>query len=346
MTGYANTEQTLGLLAWQAGQLGEAESFLLGSLATYGRALPEREWQGSKAICDCINNLGLVKLDSAGPKAALQEFEKARDLNQAGGRPSEVARNLSNIGVAYHRLGNSGSAEASHRKALRLRIESLGNEHPDTNLSRGELAATLRQRANRLLADPQDRDEAIKLLEEAVATDREALRYLAAVPLAQSARAHRLNGLGLDLLDLYRATGADDVALASESQQALEEAIAIRAQVESHTAGEAQSMANLGRLFMATGQFTEASEAFRKAIDLLRRRGGESTITEALAYHWLAQLAVQGDPARDDIHRAVGHAERSLDIYQRLTGDESDSTHRAKQALQVLGRQLRDFDGE
>ncbi len=321
----ATISQALGLIARNTGRGLEAEAMFDEALGIYSRVLPEVEWYRSKAICDCLNNLGLVALDRGELELAIRRFDQAADLNRRGGRDLEVARCTSNSGVAHYHAGRFEAAEAAHRAALDIRSGLLGDHHPLTTLSRGELAATLRGRAGAL-----DRNEALAeivvLLKQAIALDTESLALLDNGDDSNGARAARLNGLGVSYLDLYKLTRRDQDAC--QSRQAFDASLSLRLKFDRRDIAAAQTTTNIGMLSLAEQEPRRAKAEFETAMKLLASRGGDPTPTHALAFHGLGQAIA--DMATNDVERrqALKLFTRSYDLYATLTQPSSPSSRR------------------
>ena len=64
-----------------------------------------------------------------------------KDLYWKCTRHPEVASTLTDLAVLYDAQGHYGQAESLYERALAIREQSLGTNHPDTKKSRDNLAA-------------------------------------------------------------------------------------------------------------------------------------------------------------------------------------------------------------
>jgi len=325
MADFADVTQNLALLHLFAGRGETALPLFEEALGVYGRILPEKKWHTSKPVCDIVNNIGLVHLGTAGPKAAIGFFDRARVLNDRAGRIAETARSYSNLGVAYMFAGELDKAEENHRRALAIRLEHLGEGHHETSLSRGETASTLRAKAARShLSDHfGPNPEAPTQIEEAIALDEESLRALDPDRDPNSVeRSDRLNGLGLGLYERFRITKSAKARV--ESQAALMDALKLRRLLGTSSFRAAQTLANLGKLALAADDLASASEHFRESLALFEKWGPNPHISKADALRGLAEIALASSEPSDRHDEALRLSRESLDIFLRTTGADSD----------------------
>jgi cellulose biosynthesis protein BcsQ len=80
-------------------------------------------------------------------QGAISEARRALEEGGAGARAMSppLARDLNALGELYRREGRLRQALASFEESLSLRQRSLGEDHPDTLVSKSNLATTLRQ---------------------------------------------------------------------------------------------------------------------------------------------------------------------------------------------------------
>lgn len=85
-------------------------------------------------VCDISNNLGYIAEAEDDMEGAEDYFVKAMELSEKlyGIDAIEVALPCNNLGTHYFKRENFALAFDYHTRALNLRIDHLGNDHPET----------------------------------------------------------------------------------------------------------------------------------------------------------------------------------------------------------------------
>lgn len=99
-----------------------------------------------EALLDWLGG-GYFPWQSSSEIRLLGAIADARHALEEGGRPMSqpLARDLNRLGELYRREGRLRQAYACFEESLNLRQRGLGEDHPDTLASKGNLAAVLRQ---------------------------------------------------------------------------------------------------------------------------------------------------------------------------------------------------------
>jgi serine/threonine protein kinase/tetratricopeptide (TPR) repeat protein len=211
-------------------------------------------------------------------------------------QPEVAGELLTTIGTVYLELGKSEPAETMLRRALALRIQSLGEEDPDIAQSYHELAPAL-------LAQGK--------LTEAENAEKTALAIRTRL-LGESHLevASSLSTLGHILLYQQRLGDARDC---------FNRALTIRKQ---HWGDEhlevAQSIADIATVLSSQGRWDEAERNYREALALDRKLLGKRNPTVANALNDLTQSLL----GHDNFDEAEAAARETLAMRQELLGAE------------------------
>ncbi|MDX2040020.1 MAG: serine/threonine-protein kinase [Acidobacteriota bacterium] len=227
-----------------------------------------------------------------------------RELN---GQPALQAKLLDTIGLLYHSIGLYDRGQPLLEEALKLRRQTLGNEHADVATSLDHLAEAARVK--------DDFAKSESLFREALAMRRKLLG-------AESREvADSLNNLALVLQNTNRY---------DETEQLLRESLAIRHKLLGQEHSDvATSLSNLGLTLYAKGRSDEAEQMFRESLAMRRKLLG--------ADHHLVAWSMSNLAAR--LHRKgqLDEAERlhreALAIRRQWFGTDHPDTLRSSGAL-------------
>jgi serine/threonine-protein kinase len=226
----------------------------------------------------------------------------ARDVLDSGARRIETeladqpeirARLMNVIGLVYERLALYDAAEDLFAKALALRRETLGNDHPDVAESLQDLG-----RVRRLKNEPA---QAEPLVREALATRRQ----------SQGGDNSHVASLLHELAWVMDAKG-DDVA----AERYAREALAMQRRLKDVDRDVAASLNLLSFLLQKQRRYAAAEPLAREALAITRRLWGVHPDVAASLNHLACVLLAKGDPAA-----AEPPARESLVMRQRLLGD-------------------------
>ncbi|AMV41022.1 tetratricopeptide repeat protein [Planctomyces sp. SH-PL62] len=247
------------------------------ALAAYRRAeslLAGADGPAPAALAACRSALGSLLARRGELSAALEAYKLARSDQEAvaagPGASNEALHDLASTrrrtGDLLSSKGNPADADAEYREALTI-LEKLAGENPAVPDFRSDLAATRHRRGWLLnhsarLADAEaDYREAMTLLEK-LADENPAVSAL----MGELAQTH--NDLGLLLLQTGRLGMAESECRAG---------LAInRKLVDDHPAdanyrrGLSIALARLGMAQTQQGRASEAADAFRKAVEVLK----------------------------------------------------------------------------
>jgi tetratricopeptide (TPR) repeat protein len=267
---------------WQAGKDAEARAAAREVLAIRRRVQGAGHWQTEDARRQ-VRRLEQIATLAAGARA---------ELARAAGQMAEAERLDAQVKYA--------AAEPLYRKALAIRRQLLGEDHPDTALGYHNLASNLRAQG----------------------------RYAQALPLFQKALDLRRKLLGEDHPDT--ALSYNDLAYnllaqgrATEAQPLFQKALDLYRKLlgEDHPR-TAIVYHNLAGSLLARGRYAEAQPLFEKALDLCRKRLGENHPDTATSYNNLAgSLESQGRNAE-----AQPLFQKALDLRRQLLGEDHPHT--------------------
>jgi len=229
----------------------------------------------------------------------LDEAERALPAALAG-QPEVEAAARTTIGRTYWRLGDLEKAEANARRAVELRREHLGEEHPDTLEATNNLAAVLVARGRLSEAEPLLRTT-LEIQRRVTGSDDE--RTLTT-----------MNNLGNTLQNQGRL---------AEAEPLYREVLEARRRVlgQEHT-DTLSSLSNLATLVLEQRRLGEAERLMREVLEMSRRvLGAEHPHTLALLNNLAALLKEQGRLSdAEPLHRLA------LATRQRTLGNEHPDT--------------------
>ncbi|GAB5536271.1 MAG: hypothetical protein Rubg2KO_25200 [Rubricoccaceae bacterium] len=268
-----------------------------------------------------------------------QGVERADALDN---QPEVQAAVFHAIGVVYERLEQHERAEALLRRALALRMETLGEAHPDVASTMNQLAWLLLKEGDYAAAEPLFRN-ALAIRRAAFGNDHPDVALnlndlaglledtgetAAAEPLLREAldiRRRRLGerhfltivstgNLGLHLLRTGDAAGAEPL---------MRETLAQSRSLHGDEHPEvAVSMNTLARVLAAQGDLAAAESLLVDALAMKRRLWGDEHTSVATSLHYLAQVKrTQGDLIAAELL-----AREALALRRRLLGDDHPRT--------------------
>jgi CHAT domain-containing protein/tetratricopeptide (TPR) repeat protein len=208
----------------------------------------------------------------------------------------EEATQLSSEAEGLYRAGKFNAAIPLIERALALREEVLGTEHPDVAASVHDLAGLYISKGDYAQAEPLFQ-RALAIREKALGTEHPDV-------------AQCLNSLG----GLYKTKG--DYA---QAETLYWRALAIREKaLGTEHSDVATSLNNLATLYKAKGDYAQAETLYRRARDILEKTLGPEHRNMATSLSNLALLYI----AKGDYIQAEPLARRALDIHEKALGPE------------------------
>jgi len=123
----------------------------------------ERLGEDAPSLAALHTSLGNLARLSGDLEGALEEHERALRLDQALGEAHpRVGRDLHNVAGILRRMARTEEARERYARALRIKTETLGEEHPEVGLTKNSLGL--------LAFDAGEHDTARRLWREALAT--------------------------------------------------------------------------------------------------------------------------------------------------------------------------------
>jgi eukaryotic-like serine/threonine-protein kinase len=272
-----------------------------------------RSAEAGRALID-LADVTRLRGDYRGAHALALE---ALDIFETGPSPdaasADLARTLGQIGIAAGQLGDVETAAESFERALALREEALGADHPALWSPLNNLA-----------------------IARWLGGDAEAARalYLRALPMAEvelgpehPTIGHLSNNLALAL----RQVGDLDQAIEMHRR-----ALALRERIlDPDHPDVAESLNNLGLCLRDRGDAAAARDVLERALAIRERAlGAEHDHVAATLVNLGAALLELGDR-----ERARSLLERSLGVFERSVGPDHPSTAHALEALARLERE-------
>jgi tetratricopeptide (TPR) repeat protein/predicted Ser/Thr protein kinase len=308
--------------------------------AAHRRALNLVEDEAPPVRARFLNGLGLTLYSLGRLEAARSLLEEALAIRREYQPESaELAESYNNLALLHATVDRNDLAREFYDRAIELRREVLGEDHPTTSFSLTNLAS--------LLVQTGRAEEALPAFREALAIRRNAFgpqHPAVASVLYQTGWAHANLGRHAQARDFYEQALAirSDVmgdehpsvavlynALASvareqgdhaEALNLLDRALTIyRNRYGDSHHDIALVLSNLGATHMALGHHERAAERLQSALSMNLDELGERHHHVADNLKSLAELHLQ----RRDFERAADYARRALTTYSRLHGDAS-----------------------
>ena len=256
------------------------------------------------------------------------------------------------LGRVEYALANYATAQPLYERALSIREQALGPQHPDIALYLNDLAELLRAQSKYVAArplyeralairehvlGPEHRDTATSLNNLALLFRAQG-NYQAAHPLLERAFAIRERELGPD--HHSTASSMNNLALVLQSQgeytkarTLLEQALSIREKALGPLhPNTAQSLNNLAYLLRTQGEYVVAQSLYERALVIYERELSPQHPSTAITLNNLAELLrIQG---KDAVARPL--YERALAIYEEVLGEEHPNTATGLSNLALL----------
>lgn len=219
-----------------------------------------------------------------------------RISRQLGERPAIQATLMETIGRVYSNLGEYEPAIDMLEESLRIRLQTLGENHPDIASGKNELAVSLIETA--------EYERARQLLEEALDLNRRGHGALSA-PVAANL---------FNLAQLHMATGELD-----DAERSADGSIAIYAtHSDTYPVELAEAKNVMARILLRRNELDEAEKLEREAIAIVRVHLGDD---HPFIAYYLQNLAVLLQ-TKGDLDAAEAMFYESIDATRKILGDE------------------------
>jgi serine/threonine-protein kinase len=291
---FASGLNSLGELALEKGDFKAAESYFRQALALRrGLLRPPNE-----ETVESLNNLAWVLVYKGDRSAAEALLRQALRIEEHLSSPPEPAV-YNTLAFVYKDQGKYPQAELYFRRALELRRQQLGSDHPRVATGMKNLAS--------VLAEEGKYREAKDLYRETLALQRRLLGD------RHSEVAGTLGDLGFLLYDQGELASAERYLREAISIRRLTTGGALHAELGTN-------LSNLGKVLRKEGKLGESEAATREAIGILRAALGNGHSYVAYALSDLGGVLVE--------QQRFGEAERSyleaLDIAQKSPDGKMD----------------------
>ena len=306
---------TLGQLYVKMGIYDQAELMYRDSLA-----LQEKQPRTATDYPRHVRALGVVLAMKGDFVGAEQMFRSSLTLNLAryGEDHTSVAKDLNNLALANHDLGNYQAASALYSRAVALAVRLYGKDHPGTIIARSNLAL--------LLYDSAQYHRAERILRRILATQ------IKQQPPDQEGIAETQKLLGMTL----QAQGEFQKA-----QSVLREALSGRLTIFGEDHREvAATMNSLGAVLREMGSHGEAEALLVQALEMRLRHLGATHAELASSFEELAALYLDCG----DSELALHYYHRALENYDVNFTDRHPLMGRALAGLGLTYFQLGHFE--
>ena len=287
--------QNLALLEHLRERLEEAARLLDQALVIRRSAGDPRDPEIALLLAD----QGRLWLQRGNAEQASTLLLEALAIQRQAGNVVALAKTLNSLGMTAQNLEKVEDAGRYYDEALAIRNEVLGPTHPDTSLTRGNLAALYYQRSDFARAAPIFR-ETVELQRKAlgddhpsVATSRNNLAvvlmmmgdYDGAEPEYREALRIRRKAYG----DGHRAVATTryhlgrllrDKGKTADAEASMRQAIAQLAAADTNRVG---CLVDLGEMLLAQGRLDDAGRLFDEAVRTSGEAGGEKNGWTAIA---------------------------------------------------------------
>jgi tetratricopeptide (TPR) repeat protein/tRNA A-37 threonylcarbamoyl transferase component Bud32 len=258
----------------------------------------------SSEVAVALNNLATAEAETGQLESAIRHMEEALAINRGvfgGGPHPTVAANLHNLAMFHQRRQETSLAGELYGQALRMRRQSLGENHPAVSQTLRNLGELFEQEAPAA---------AERYFRQALEIDRHAS------PVVDSRLANSLAGLGRLAMDRGALAEAEDFFL---------EEVEIRRRSGPEDWRRPYAELWLGRVWGARGRRSEALALMEKALPELERRLGAAHPRVKQGASFLAEvrrLAGSGTAAAgaavDRDHDAPGVRRRGQVLFDRI----------------------------
>jgi serine/threonine protein kinase/tetratricopeptide (TPR) repeat protein len=336
---------------FQAGQLGDIEPEVMGAnlRASFIAALPEAERDALAAPLAAINftSLALATLEDNIFERTIEAID-----TQFDGQPLVRARLLQTVADTSRELGLLDLATDPQERALAIRRAQLGDDHPDTLISIGNMGVLLQAQGRIAEAEPYYR-EALDRHRRVSGPDHPGTllamnnmgfllwsqgRHAEAEPYWRDALDGRRRVLGDGHPDTLISIGNMGVLLEAQGKlaeadpyyrEALEER---RRLLGTDHPDTLLAMSNLGNLLSSQGRHAEAERFYREALDGRRRVLGDDHPSTLISLNGMGtRLQAQGKLAE-----AEPYYRETLEKRRRVSGADHPETLTAINNLATL----------
>ncbi|MEM6992455.1 MAG: serine/threonine-protein kinase [Myxococcota bacterium] len=178
------TVSNLGATEVRRGRYPAAEMHFRRAAAIFGATMP-----GHSRRAEALLNLAGSLLEQERIDEAERTYEEGIELLGAGGRPSLLASTVAGYAALLTKRGDHVAAVEAYRRALKIREDELGPDHPDVGRTLSNLGTVL-VAAGDLPAARSALRRALRIREAKLGPMHPALIFT----LAQTARLHVLDG--------------------------------------------------------------------------------------------------------------------------------------------------------
>ncbi len=228
---------------------------------------------------------------------ALAIYEQLPDDAETHARALAIADALAGLGAAHHSKGEFEAADGYFSRALTIRRETLGSDHPAAAGSLHDLGTTAYARGRY--------DEAAKYLGEALAI-----------------RVRVLGGQHPKVADTENSLGAVDYAIGEfgRARDHYDRALKIReASLGPEHPHTASTLINLGNTALVLGDHATAREYYARALQIQEKVLGPNHPNVAYSLTNLGLVLLNEDKARE----SLPYYERALQIREQAFGPEN-----------------------
>jgi hypothetical protein len=256
------------------------------------------------------------------------------------------------IGMTYRDLGLYPEAQRQLEKALSLRRRLLGEEHPDTLASMGDLAVLYRDQSKRTQAElllakvlnvqrrilGADRPETLETAHELAQVYDENGKARLAEPLLTETLKARRRALGEDNPDTLLTMGTlgslyQEQGKYAEAEHLLTKVLSVQRRVRGEDHPETlDTMNSLALLYDNEGKYAQAEPLYSEALGIKRRVLGEEHAETLVTMNNLASLY----RSEAKYPQAEPLQIRAYEIQRRVLGEEHSQTLASMNNLAVL----------
>jgi serine/threonine protein kinase/tetratricopeptide (TPR) repeat protein len=301
---------------------------------------------------------------AAGEKAGDSEdlLDRAAERIQAelGEDPLMQAQALMAVGSAYQGIGRPATARPLFDKSLKLRLDLLGNEHPDVAMSKSKLGDTLSaigeyEQARRL------HEEALEFRREFYGPDHRtvawSLRSLAAIDWRTS-RLETARLLFQQALEIEEKIDGPDslyvtftlvllagIEMDSGNYPAAREHLQRTLRVREAELGPehllvAATLNDLGRLYVDIGETEEALQVLERGMAIVEKLGVPDHLQMSFLLHNKARALI----AMQEYEAALELLERTLEIQEQHLGVDHHEIAYTLRSYGILLRRMGQID--